>query len=605
MIHSRTKSFIFYLVAILLPVALLVLAEMSLRAVDYGKEYPLFVDVPAKPGYLQPNDQVIKRFFPLPEMAPTVSPDTQFFLKQKPADSFRIVVQGGSTAAGFPFGRWGSLSSMLQQRFKRLYPDKHIEVINTAMASVNTYTLMDFVDEIVEIEPDLVVIYAGHNEYLGVMGVGSAFAAKGGRAATLLHLRFKDIKLYQWIQSTYYKLFGPEPQAVNDRTLMAKIAREKDIPLGSELYQQGVEQFSGNLSFILSEYQKSSVPVLLGNLVSNEKDQIPFSSIDSLSSTSQVAWLSMSRIERDNRIAALQTQIQSDNVNLASLHYELGYLHFINKEYDKARQYFIDAKDNDTLRFRAPAAFNQVIEEVAKQHGAILVDVDSRFRQDTKDAIIGKNHMLEHLHPTERGYFLLGDAFTDSILQQGWLGQAENQNEQLAWAELPITKADRFYGEFKVKRLTSDYPFRKKPISVKQPSGNSIEGQAALDRLAGENWLSINQKLSPIYQRNKDLAEAALISGLLSDAIIDNFDLAYVAGLINKRANNIPFAVFYLNRALRLNSQSVNANLSLAQSYFLLGKHQRSLDILNWVKSVKPDHPNIDQLIKTVQSRTN
>ena len=34
----------------------------------------------------------------------------------------------------------------------------------------------------------------------------------------------------------------------------AKIAKEKDIPFESNLYQQGIEQFSGNLSFILSEY---------------------------------------------------------------------------------------------------------------------------------------------------------------------------------------------------------------------------------------------------------------------------------------------------------------------------------------------------------------
>ncbi|MDC2888862.1 SGNH/GDSL hydrolase family protein [Psychrosphaera algicola] len=94
-------------------------------------------------------------------------------------------MQGGSTAAGFPYGRFGSLQGMLEQRFKRTYPHKNIEVINTAMAAVNSYTLMDFVDEIIEIEPDLILIYAGHNEYLGVMGVGSTFAAIGGRSATL------------------------------------------------------------------------------------------------------------------------------------------------------------------------------------------------------------------------------------------------------------------------------------------------------------------------------------------------------------------------------------------------------------------------------------
>ena len=178
---------------LLLPFIILLLVEGVLVVTNFGHSYPLFIDKVSQDKsvkYLQPNPDIIHRYFSEPRFAPNVSPDTVYFSKQKVRGSFRIVIQGGSTAAGFPYGRWASLQGMLEQRFKRLYPHKNIEIINTAMAAVNSYTLLDFTDEIIAQQPDLVLIYAGHNEYLGIMGVGSAIAGKGGRLATLLHLAF-------------------------------------------------------------------------------------------------------------------------------------------------------------------------------------------------------------------------------------------------------------------------------------------------------------------------------------------------------------------------------------------------------------------------------
>ncbi len=233
------------------------LAEGVLRLVNFGQSYPLFVESEQFPEYLQPNPKIINRYFPDSSVAPEVSPDTVYFRKSKPQDSFRIVIQGGSSAAGFPFGRFGSLQGMLEQRVKRLYPDKNIEIINTAMAAVNSYTLLDFVDEIINIQPDLVLIYTGHNEYLGVMGAGSNFAAKGGRFATLSYLYLKDFKLYQLLQSVFFNLHQPEVNTdVSERTLMAQVAKGKSIVLDSDEYQQGKVQFAGNLTDILTSYQQ-------------------------------------------------------------------------------------------------------------------------------------------------------------------------------------------------------------------------------------------------------------------------------------------------------------------------------------------------------------
>ena len=52
---------------------------------------------------------------------------------------------------------------MLEGRIRASQPTRYVEVINTAMSAVNSYTLLDFADEIIAQNPDAVLIYAGHN----------------------------------------------------------------------------------------------------------------------------------------------------------------------------------------------------------------------------------------------------------------------------------------------------------------------------------------------------------------------------------------------------------------------------------------------------------
>ena len=86
---------------------------------------------------------------------------------------------------------------MLEQRLLQTFPGRNIEVINTAMAAVNSYTLFDFVDEIIEQKPDLILIYAGHNEYYGSLGVGSAESLGRFRPVINLYLRLQHLRIVQ------------------------------------------------------------------------------------------------------------------------------------------------------------------------------------------------------------------------------------------------------------------------------------------------------------------------------------------------------------------------------------------------------------------------
>ncbi len=272
---GRRRAFL--AITLLLPLALFGVAELVLRATGTGTLEPLFVPVPAAPGYMQPNPAAVQRFFPDPADAPDVSIDTTWFPEQKPAGGLRVFVQGESSAAGFPYGRWASPAALLASRLQATYPDRDVEVIGTGMAAVTSYVLLDFADEIIAMQPDAVVVYAGHNEYLGIGGVGSSLASAKSPAVARAVLALRRLHGYRALEQLLASL-GSETKklARGDGTLMSRVARERSIPLDSALFQRGLEQFEGNLDRLLARYRAAGIPVYIGTLASNLRDQPPF-----------------------------------------------------------------------------------------------------------------------------------------------------------------------------------------------------------------------------------------------------------------------------------------------------------------------------------------
>jgi tetratricopeptide (TPR) repeat protein len=585
---------IFYVILLLLPFILLGLTEVSLRVAGYGHSYPLFIEAEGLSGYLQPNPNLIKRYFHKPELAPDVSPDTVLFKQQKNQDSFRIVIQGGSTAAGFPYGRFGSLTGMLQQRVKRLYPDKNIEVISTAMASVNSYTLRDTVDEIIQIQPDLVLIYAGHNEYLGVMGVGSVYASKGGHLANLLFLALKEVRIFQLIQQLYYTIFDTQGEefenqgAGQSHSLMAKVAKEKNIAINSPLYQAGINQFEDNLRSILSAYQKANINVLVSSLVANEVDHPPFAS----DKNADVSLLQQAFKSGQFKQATLLGKTAINRYpNSAEAYYLLAKSLLSEGQVELAKEYFIRANDLDLLRFRAPSEFNQIIRQLSHQYQATLVDAQKFIRQNTESGLIDNQVMFEHLHPNKQGYFLLTEAFIQTIDQLQFLGPAVMVTHQQAWQDIPLTEIDELYAQFKIDNLTSDYPFTSTPQKVAPIKNQNFESAMTLKRIKNEPWLAIQQEILNYYNDQKKSVKAAKVAGIIFDALVNNAQIADVARRLYMDMQDIPMAYYYAKKAVSLKPEHVPYKLNFAQILYNLKRDNEAIVELEAVLKLQPNHP--------------
>lgn len=592
----------FYVIMLLLPALILVSIEWTLRLTGFGHSYPLFIPAVGVDGYMQANPQLIRRYFHHPDSAPDVSPDTLLFKQDKAEDSFRIVVMGGSTAAGFPFGRFASLTGQLQQRFKRLYPDKNIELISTAMASVNTYTLLDTTPEIIQIKPDLVLIYAGHNEYLGVMGVGSAYAGKGSRAASLWFLQLKEWRLLQVIEWLYYGLFEVNENVKgNSHTLMAKVAKEKNIPLDSPLFTAGVEQFEQNLALILAQFQQAAVPVMIATLASNEAQQRPFSSAPPLTLPTLKTLQSSEFESTKNQLEKLITA----HPLAAEPEYQLASLYHSQANTRQALQHYIQASDKDLLRFRAPSIFNHLIRQQAARFEAKVVESQA-FLREQNQGLIDNTLMYEHVHPNKLGYFLLSESFVKQIIEHKLIAsQAQPVSEQQAWSDVPLTEVDIIHADFKIKNLLADYPFSQHPQKVEFGPVSSIEQQLAVSWLKGRGWLEIQQQLLNTYQKNQDLSQAAKVAGILFDALPQKTHIASLASKLYRDTGDFTLAYYYARKAHELEPQNIGYLLTLAQMLYQTNRLEQAINRLEQVLRLAPEHQEAQYYLSQLTAQKN
>lgn len=556
------RIWLFRLIAIALPCLVLLLLEGTLRVAGIGQQYPLFIRNPANPAYLVTEPNIIQRYFASQQNVPSVQLEPAFLLADKPANSIRLVVQGGSTAAGYPYGVGASLAGMLEQRLRRTFPATDIEVVNTALSAVNSYTLLDLADDIIAQHPDAVLIYAGHNEYLGILGVGSNYVAAESPLITRLLLKLQKLYLYQAIAKVFSPLQTTVPPSDSNqtqkRTFMAQVAKQKNISSGSALYYAGLTQFEQNMQLLLQKYQAAGIAVYISTIASNIADQAPFNS-PPLSTEQQRQLQSLQhQLQSGAALSQLSAplnalQQEADSSQHALLHFQLGQLFRQYGDIAAAKHHLTAAKDADLLRFRAPEAINDAIRQLASQTGAVLVDTQANWQQHSPDGLIGKALMLEHLHPNARGYYWLADSFYQVLHQRNafftWQGTVP---EAISWAERPLLPAEEYAGTLRILQLTADYPFQTTPQPMQWPTANNLPEKLALDYVKGHiDWLGMMQQSARYYQQQRDGDLLLKSLTILADALPHDANTNLQAAKILLQATRRDEALHYLQRSLR------------------------------------------------------
>lgn len=555
----------FYLVLFLIPLVFFVLLEIGLRIADYGTDFTQFkVISDYYPDKIFSNPDIPYKYFFNLKTAPSVIPDG--FDKTKKDNAFRVFVLGGSSAAGWPYVPNASFSRQLKRRLELLYPENTIEVINLGVSAINSYTIRDFVPGVIEQKPDLILIYAGHNEYYGALGAGSSVFLTNSRffVNTFIWLQnFKTTLLIQDFISWFYGFFISEKKYIeekSDGTLMSRMIGESLIPLNSDTFWSGINQFEGNLQDILERFSKEKIPVILGTLTMNLRDQKPFVSV-----------------ENENHPPA--EEVYAD----AQRQLELGNI-------EEAQQLFFKAKELDALRFRAPEKINEVIRKSGSEFNFSVIDIDSAFKVNSPFGIVGYNLTVDHLHPNLEGYRLIADVYFNEMERLNLLPAGKRINierikaDSILTAELPLTKLDSTLAELSIMVLTGAYPFvpqgtpNYKILNFKMNDKVDSLAAAVFDKVM--KWENGHAKMAEYFYNAGDYKNFMREM----DAIIAErpfFDVPYenvVTGLIQRNLYNE--SIPYLKK-LHSFRPSYFTNKWLGQVYLSLNEAEQALTYLS------------------------
>lgn len=557
------KRTIFKLVAISLPLVLLILLEVILRLSGYGIRYNLFnhLEFKNQPDHLIMNSKIGSKYFKQNDIDADNQVDV--FLKTKTDSTFRIFVQGASTVVGFPYYHSGSFPRLLKHRLSQTFPEKNIEVINTGITAVNSYTLLDFTDEIIKQKPDVVIIYAGHNEYYGALGVGSTYSSGSHPALVRIYLMLKNLRLFQFLDNSFSRIFssGRNPPKSN-ATLMEKMVKHQRIPFKSKMYNAGISQFESNMEKVLHKYTRIKIPVIISTLVCNEKDIKPFIS-NSIIDTVQF----LSEIKQGN------PKVFNKAEKNAMAAYMLGQ-HYLKENEDSAKKYLHRAKELDLLRFRAPEKMNRVIISLAKKYGCHMVNMKEVFLNYTEQKVIGDELLTEHIHPNIKGNFVMADAFYNKIKELNLLCCWDNYiTYDEAYHDIPVALIDSLYGKFLIESMKQAWPFDlNKTGTYYKPSYFSHQKPGYEELKAGEllkNDASREDVMLESFKYYKSVDNYEQCLRIVQTDIYDNpfwIDLYYYAGDLCLEMGDLSKTTYYFSKFNQFEKSSFSAR-KLAEVY--------------------------------------
>jgi lysophospholipase L1-like esterase len=559
---SRKKLRWFRVIAFGIPVLILLLAEGLLRLFNYGHDTNLFIKHPDDHNYWVINKYASEKYFT--DTANATKGSIEPFKVEKTKNTFRVFVLGESTTAGYPYLHNGSFHRWLQFRLMHIYPDVNFEVINVSLTAVNSYTVLDFGKQVVNYQPDAVLVYTGHNEYYGALGIGSTSHIANSRFLVQTVLALKQLRLVQLVNNIINSLKPASSNPDQRENLMKRMAQKQAISYQSEAYKAGIVQFKNNMTELCQFMHDKNVPVFLSTLVSNEKDLKPFISDGSDTSANMI-------------YAGANDAYQSG-------------------KYAQAKQDYIKAKELDFLRFRAPEAMNGVITALSKQYNNVhLVNSRTVFEQHSPNGILGNETLLEHVHPNLYGYALLSEAFYQSIKSTGLI--KAHADREMSLTELlnrmPVTKVDSLYGAYTIMMLETGWPFNK-PIPAGFKRGDDITAQLAgalsVNRIS---WLDAMDQLFKYSMKtgHKKTALKAVEAVMLEKP--QNTTYPIYAGRLSFELGNNADAAFYFKKAYELDPSFANTQ----NMYLVFLKSDEPAKATPYIDSAIQQHPSDIELV--------
>ena len=422
---SNTRNTLFTIITVVvIPLLFFVLVEFALGLMGVGTHYQYFnqIDIDGEAFY-QENPDFADQFYP-PSL--NVGPLQNTFAAERSDDRLRVFVLGGSAAMGFPHKNHG-VDRLLAAQLRSLFPNRDVEVVNTAMTSVNSHVVYQVAQTLPFESADVAVILMGNNEVVGPYGPGTFNQNFLSSLSAIRALQaLKRTRLWQLLDSSLAEVQSSDAKADLEWQGMQMFVDNgvaEDDPRMSAVY----EHFEGNLRDIVDTLHAKGMHVVLSTVPVNLRQSAPFLSIgrDDLSASDEAKLAALrERAEaqalngRWREAQDLWQQAIALDAGHADSHFQLATSLENLGEFALARSHYERALDLDGLRFRADTRINAIIERVAREYDSSNVSFvhSSRgFDRASAPYAPGWDLLVEHVHYDFSGNAVLARIFARAI----------------------------------------------------------------------------------------------------------------------------------------------------------------------------------------------
>ena len=397
---------------------------------------------------------------------PLFQPDS--FSATKGDNEFRIFCVGGSTVQGRPFSIETAFSKWLELSLKATDESKDWKVVNCGGVSYASYRLAPIVDEILNYEPDLIVLYTGQNEFLEDREYESIQKTAPWIART--HERLSASRTYSFLRQQFV---STENSAETERLPTDAEAR-LDYKGGLAKYKQDdvwkenvVAHFQHNLQRMIAAAQTKGVPIVMMNPVCNLKDVAPFKSVSELELQAQ----GLLDLSVTDRIAKLESMLPN-NARNAELHFQLGQAYLLAGEVEQARAHLLTAKEEDICPLRATEPIYAVIANVQSKFAVPMVDTRDFFESQTPNRLLGHESLVDHVHPTIRGHQQIAGLLLEEMQRLKLVAGNTDVAQQTALFEQHLESLEFSYFQRAKDRLSGLQRWAKGAVTLEKPTGD-------------------------------------------------------------------------------------------------------------------------------------
>ena len=359
------------------------------------------------------------------------------FEMPKPDSTFRILVLGDSSAAGYPFGPMAAFSVWLEVMLNGSGASQNVEVINLGINGISSYEVRQLYPQILKANPDLIVAYLGHNDCM-IEKSYSGSLWLDGLASRITHELLRT-RLYRLIFKPFYNDNSKKRKAIfryyiNLRKKGMRPERDEYFyPL--EKRKKIAKNFARNLDEIIRMTEKAKAPLVLCTVEYNVLDFAPEGSVHGrkLKPEELKEWESLFSVGNKaygeaNFDEALKNYQKASAIDdgYAMLRYKTGRSLAALGKWDDAERELRAAVELSDLPNRALGFINPIIREQGRKDLAYVADVQAAFKKAEQGKVPGDDFFLDSVHPNIDGHRLIAGVIFQTMIENK-LGPALRQ----------------------------------------------------------------------------------------------------------------------------------------------------------------------------------